>query len=576
MENQNLESVKKQLIETINKKLEDKIIEQSNADLIVKLINRAETVKEAVDIAALGTTYKKTGFHFDKRLDKIVNNGRIKYFKKNNELSFNDGSDNPVNKLIIGDNFDALQNLLIQYKGSIDVIYIDPPYGKDSMGQFAETNYNNALTRDNLLSMLYPRLVLAKELLSDDGVIFCSIDDRNQAYVKCLFDEVFEEQNSITTFHWEKTQHFGRQKINYYSNCEYILCYSKKLRDQGIKEMLVEKLNKNLTDAPLYNASNNEKELIFPIGSVLFNLKDGVYQSSNSNDYILLEPVEVKNKKNANELKMKFKSRWAQSTIEEEYNKGTSFWVKSNKFAIRTIYGDDKSSNIAPKSLIFTNENNPLVAMNRFGERVGTNENASKEIEMIFNNKVFDYSKPVSLIKYLVSLFYDEGVESYKDDIVVLDFFAGSGTTGQAVSEMNHIDGGKRQFVLVQLPENLDEELLSNPNNETLLNQIKLCDTINRPHVLSEICVERLRRTMLGKSIKKSEEFKWLEKNEPLGGSLDVYEIDSVANNESTEGRTAFDVIDETLYGKEKFTNLQDKIDWVCSNFENCQRELKE
>lgn len=75
MENQNLESIKKQLIETINKKLEDKIIEQSNADLIIKLINRADSVKEAVSIAALCTTYKKTGFHFDKRLDKIVNNG---------------------------------------------------------------------------------------------------------------------------------------------------------------------------------------------------------------------------------------------------------------------------------------------------------------------------------------------------------------------------------------------------------------------------------------------------------------------------------------------------------------------
>ena len=208
MKNQNLESIKKQLVETINKKLEDKIIEKSNADLIVKLINRADTVKEAVDIAALGTTYKRTGFHFDKRLDKIVNNGRIKYFKKNNELSFSDERDvvgasstSPsVNKLIIGDNFDALQNLLIQYKNSIDVIYIDPPYGKDSMGQFAETNYNNALTRDNLLSMLYLRLVLAKELLSDDGVIFCSIDDRNQAYVKCLFDEVFGERNFIVNF----------------------------------------------------------------------------------------------------------------------------------------------------------------------------------------------------------------------------------------------------------------------------------------------------------------------------------------------------------------------------------------
>ncbi len=100
-----------------------------------------------------------------------------------------------THKLIIGDNYPALLNLLISYKRKIKVIYIDPPYGKDNLGEFAKTNYDNAITRDNLLSMLYPRLMLAKQLLRDDGVIFCSIDDRNQAYVKCLFDEVFGERN---------------------------------------------------------------------------------------------------------------------------------------------------------------------------------------------------------------------------------------------------------------------------------------------------------------------------------------------------------------------------------------------
>lgn len=113
-----------------------------------------------------------------------------------------------VAKLIIGDNYQALQNLLIQYRGKIDVIYIDPPYGKDSMGEFAKTNYNNAITRDNLLSMLYPRLVLARQLLSDGGVIFCSIDDKNQAYVKCLFDEIFGGGKQILQefFHGENEQ----------------------------------------------------------------------------------------------------------------------------------------------------------------------------------------------------------------------------------------------------------------------------------------------------------------------------------------------------------------------------------
>ncbi|GHU49544.1 hypothetical protein FACS189459_1360 [Bacilli bacterium] len=91
-------------------------------------------------------------------------------------------------------------NLLITHKNKIDVIYIDPPYGCDDMGEFAKTNYENQITRDNLLSMLEPRLILAKQLLSDEGVIFCSIDDKNQAYLKCLFDDEFGERNFISTF----------------------------------------------------------------------------------------------------------------------------------------------------------------------------------------------------------------------------------------------------------------------------------------------------------------------------------------------------------------------------------------
>ena len=106
--------------------------------------------------------------------------------------------DAPNHILIEGDNLEALTALAYTHEGKIDVIYIDPPYGKDDMGEFADTNYNNAVTRDNLLSMLYPRLVLAKQLLSDEGVIFCSIDDKNHAYVKCLFDEIFGERGFIS------------------------------------------------------------------------------------------------------------------------------------------------------------------------------------------------------------------------------------------------------------------------------------------------------------------------------------------------------------------------------------------
>ena len=178
-------STKQELIAKIESRVADKALERSNADLLIKLINNADSIDEAISIAALGTMYKRTGLHFDPRLEKMSNT--IKYFEKNEALSFTTPDAKRTHKLIIGDNYDALQNLLIQYKGKIDVIYIDPPYGKDSMGEFADTNYDNAITRDNLLSMLYPRLWLAKELLSPNGVIFCSIDDKNQAYINMDF-----------------------------------------------------------------------------------------------------------------------------------------------------------------------------------------------------------------------------------------------------------------------------------------------------------------------------------------------------------------------------------------------------
>ena len=223
MENLTTSSVKQNLITDIERRVEDKILEPSNAILLKKLILNADDDDEATKIAALGTTYKRTGFHFDKRIEKP--NSDIKYLKKNERLSFVTDESKPTHKLIIGDNYEAMQNLLIQYRGQKHVIYIDPPYGKDKMGEFAQTNYNNALTRDNLLSMLYPRLFLAKQLLTDNGVIFCSIDDKNQAYVKCLFDEVFGEKCFLFNIP-RITKKGGKTTTTIQKNNDYILCYT--------------------------------------------------------------------------------------------------------------------------------------------------------------------------------------------------------------------------------------------------------------------------------------------------------------------------------------------------------------
>lgn len=369
-----------------------------------------------------------------------------------------DSSDNNI--LIEGDNYHALTALNFIAKESIDVIYIDPPYNTGHEDFAYNDNYVNAddgYRHSKWLSMMEKRLQLAKELLNEDGCIFISIDDNEQANLKLLCDSIFGEKNLITQFFWEKTQHFGRQKINFYSNCEYVLCYAKKLYNSekgNLKELLVEKIKTELTDAPLYNASNKENILHFKAGIVKFNLKDGEYKIANNDSYILMKPVLVKNGYNKNELILKFKSRWSQKTIDEEIEKGTTFWVKSDGFAIRAIYHEGKTAKESPKQLIFTNSNNPLCAYTRFGTKVGVNEEGSNELNNIIKQSIFSYPKPVSLIKYLLNLYYDYKLDKHNNTFTILDFFAGSGTTGQAVMELNKEDGGHRRFILCTNNEN--------------------------------------------------------------------------------------------------------------------------
>ena len=386
--------------------------------------------------------------------------------------------DSTENLYIEGDNLEALKLLQEGYLGKIRAIYIDPPYNtgndfvyeddfsreaeeyKQNSGQlddagnrlFQNTESNGRFHSD-WLNMIYPRLCLAKDLLSADGVIFISVDDNEQANMKKICDEVFGERNFVTMFIWEKTQHFGRQRLNSYSNCDYILCYAKKLFSDKLKELLVERVNDSLLDAPLYNASNNFSTLTFPAGTVRFNIKDGRYTRSDSEDYELLAPVTVKDGTNAEEFSLRFRSRWSNAKVQEEIKNGTTFWVKTKSFAIRAIYGEGKKTNVAPKQFIFTNPNNPMCAESRFGDRIGTSEKATAELASLIGVSAFSYPKPVSLIAYLLSMIYDEKKGAFADSFTVLDFFSGSATTAQAVMQLNAEDGGKRKFILVQLPE---------------------------------------------------------------------------------------------------------------------------
>ncbi|MDP2684236.1 MAG: DNA methyltransferase [bacterium] len=520
-----IKKVKDDLIDEIDKRIADKIIEKTNADLLKKLITGAETINEAIMIAELGTTYKRTGFHFDKRLEKMTDT--IKYFKKNEKLSFVQDKNALTHKLIIGDNYDALINLLIEYRGKIDVIYIDPPYGKDSMGEFAKTNYENAITRDNLLSMLYPRLVLARQLLSDNGVIFCSIDKRNDAYVRGLFDEIFEERNFAGVLCWKKKKQPSYLHGQIATVIEHILVYAKDINSME-KLSLTSPTDDNTR---VDNATNIVSERVIKKGTrvklenTISIIKSGVYKNKTmQTEY--MQAVSIKNGRTLNDIRVKAKFRDSQERID--------LFCKEDVLFITKNYGLRRDK--------LQEESEKRKAITDLLLDWGDNQDSEKEIMDIFGKKVFEYPKPTTLIYNLVK-------SVYGDQIIILDFFAGSGTMGQAVVELNK-DGGKRQFILATANEITD----TTPNG-----------------IVNDVTSKRLKRVMTGKCYDSTKDFKWNEKNKPLGDNLDVYDIATVAPYSDEP----FTQIDETLYGKEKL-GVNEKIQWVCENFEGTQKKLEE
>ena len=179
-------------------------------------------------------------------------------------------------------------------------------------------------------------------------------------------------------------------------------------------------------------------------------------------------------------------------------------------------------------------------------------------VKEILGYGVFDYPKSMWLLRRAIEL-------SSKPDSIILDFFAGSGTTGHAVLDLNRSEekegdlfaetnnGGNRTFILCQM----NEKTETTPNG-----------------IVYDVTAKRLKRIMTGECYDGTKDFEWIKKNKPYGGNLDVYEIDRVADFEYTEGKSPFDVIDETLYGLPRFATLQEKIDWVCTHFSNARKQL--
>ena len=532
------------LLNELKRRVEDKILEPTNYELLKKLIEKADSLDEAIMITELGTTYKRTGFHFDKRLEKLSDT--IKYFKKNDALSFETDPSKKHHKLIIGDNYPALLNLLIEYKGSVDVIYSDPPYGKDTMGDFAKTNYENAITRDNLLSMLYPRLLLAKKLLSADGTIFCSIDDRNQSYIKALFDEVFGESSFLFCIP-RITKKGGKTTNTIQKNNDYVLAYTlssdiifsqleKDMSSFDQEDEFVAERGKYKVTQPLdYSSLSYSPSLDYPL-----EYNGRIYYAGGNKDA-------WEERQKGNYRQSDWAWRWSKSAFEWGVEQGIIV-LKGDRIYTKTYSKCRKKTGINELEFIESKKSYTTLS---FLENEYSNDNGKKELDKVFVNgsELFKNPKPSVLISRLINMVCP------KKDSIVLDFFAGSGTTGQAVLELNKADDGNREFIVCTNNEVTD----SNPNG-----------------IAYDVTSKRLKRVMTGSCYDGTTDFAWLNDNAPLGDNLDVYEIADVSNFEATEGKTPFDVIDETLYGKEKCTSIKEKVEWVCENFEATQKQLEE
>ena len=362
------------------------------------------------------------------------------------------------NLYIEGDNLEVLKLLQESYLGKVKMIYIDPPYNtgndfiyaddfmrsqqeeNEQMGMYDEDENrlfkntdSNGRFHSDWCSMMYSRLMLARNLLSDDGLAFISIGEHEVHNLKEMALEIFGSSNFIETYIWESTFRPDNSSKIMRRNAEYVMCLAKDINK--IKRLIGEIKQKEGLPS-LTKASMRESVLRFPANTVKTFLQNGTYKKGVRDSYELLDDVIVKDGIIENGFRLKGRMIWGQENLEREISDGTEIIIKGDGFVPYTKKAGDSimsPTKIIPKSLV--------------GDILSSNA----EFAQLFESKVFSYPKPVSLLKYLIHYYDDK-------DFFILDFFSGSATTAHAVMQLNAEDGGHRKFIMVQLPEPCDEQ----------------------------------------------------------------------------------------------------------------------
>ena len=390
------------------------------------------------------------------------------------------------------------------------MIYIDPPYntGKDFVykdnfkdnienykkvtGQISEEGTKLTTNTDtdgryhsNWLNMMYPRLKLARNLLTDDGVIFISIDDNEQANLKKICDEIYGEENFVANIVWSNKEGGGSSDSKHFRiKHEYILLYGKRKEEIFINGLPVEDTDRyRLSDE--YENKRGKYQLI--------KLDSASIQYSASLDYPVIAPDNTEIYPGNSQKKSCW--RWSKEKLSWGINNGFIVIQKDreNNWSVYTkqYLNCDNEGNIKKRVI------QPMAVIEKF-----STTQSNKNISELFGKNIFNYSKPFNLIKYLLEV-------SINKDSIILDFFSGSATTAHSVMQLNAEDGGNRKYIMVQLPE------VCNEDSEAYKAGYKnIC----------EIGKERIRRS--GEKIKSDESLP-LENREKLDIGFKVFKLDS-------------------------------------------------
>ena len=371
--------------------------------------------------------------------------------------------------LIKGDNLEVLKHLVQAYYEKIKMIYIDPPYNTGNDGFVYQDNrkftvkelselagiseekaqrildftQSKSNSHSAWLTFMYPRLYIARHLLREDGVIFVSIDDNEVAQLRLMMDEIFGEENFVGVFLWKKNKS-GNQNLKYISiQHEYIVVY---VKQYGLEKWTVPYSNDDLKD---YDQVDDKGIFYWKTAKHSTRGRD-IKITYNGKEYLVEKCI------------------YTEKTIKKMLDEGEAELRTSPSGSI--LYKKQRlGEGILPYSFLDSN-------------KFPMTEDATEHVSELFNgNSVFDNPKPSQLVEFFVKI-------STKETDIILDFFAGSGTTGDAVMQLNAEDGGNRKYILVQMPEPIDEK-----KNKTAYDFVKNELGVEYPTIF-EITKERLIR----------------------------------------------------------------------------------